>query len=197
MREREKTSLVDKASSQLQISPFDKVHDLLHHKLVWGNCQEIIKAEKLGTIDMDCLMVSALWHDVQRGQSDEFALLKQILKEENISDIDSQKILEITGSHSFGYEQKSLEAQILYDADKLEYVNFERAQILLDELNNGSIDASRFDDYVKAWRERIPKVEKQLHFAYSKELFEKRLKDLMKLASEVPQFNQFVQEIVL
>jgi len=39
---------------------------------------------------------------------------------------------------------------VLFDADKLEYVNSDRAKILLIEYQNGKMKQDRFDYYVNA-----------------------------------------------
>ncbi len=189
--------LVTIAQRQLIESPFDAVHDERHHEAVWNNCLRIIEEEKLENLNLDALKIAAWWHDVQRGQDDENALLKVKMHQCNISREMQNTILEIVGSHSFGNLQGSTEAQILFDADKLEYVSDKRGKILINLLANGKISKEGFDHYVKIWRERIASVRGQVHFESAKKEFEKRLETFSQMAKNDEELRVFVDGLML
>jgi HD superfamily phosphohydrolase YqeK len=189
-------TIIELAVKELRTNPYDELHGEKHHKLVWENCRKILKEEKL-KVDKDVLKISSMWHDVQRSQKDEFKLLKKTLKNLKVDKNIIGKILAVVESHSYGKKQISLEAKVLFDADKLEYVNFQRVLVLLEEYNKGKITQDRFDYYVKIWRDRINMVKNQLHFKFSKKVFESRLKKFLKLASGSKKLEAFTKGIVV
>jgi HD superfamily phosphodiesterase len=191
-----KEQLIDEARERLKENSFDEVHGEKHHELVWENCQKIIEEENLQA-DKEVLQVAAMWHDVERGKADETKLLKDAFIKYKVPNAFGNKVLEIIDAHSFGKNQESVEAKILFDADKLEYVNPERGRILLEEYQNGKVNKDRFDYYVKGWQNRIIAVREQIHFKYSKNLFEKRLIEFMRYASDNSDLAGFTKGFVV
>ncbi len=189
--------LVKLAQVELKNNPFDIVHDERHHRTVWSNCQKIIAEEDLHDIDTKSLEISAWWHDVQRDAKDETALLKHKMRDLGLSQNNQEKIIQIVESHSYGNQQTSTEARILFDADKLEYVSAERVQILIKAYEQGKMDEKRFQYYVGKWKERILAVREQIHFSSTKIEFERRLKDIVALAEKNEKLKGFIEGVML
>jgi len=105
-------------------------HDLRHVYRVYNNCIYLSKFEKY--VDIDVLKVAALLHDIARVKEDQdntgntdhavlgAEMAKKILKRIKYNKID--EVLHCIKSHRCKgmYKPKSLEAKILYDADKLD-----------------------------------------------------------------------------
>jgi hypothetical protein len=188
--------LVEDARKRLQENPFDSVHNESHHESVWINCQKIVKAECLD-VDMSVLEVAAWWHDVQRDAKDETELLRSKFRDLRVPKQFQGMVIAAIASHSFGKQQETVESVILYDADKLEYLSVSRVRLLLGDFSNGKMSQDRFDYYIKAWKKRIKGVRKQLHYKYSRELFEQRLPDFLRFCENHGDLKSFVDDVVL
>jgi len=113
---------------------FYAAHDLEHVIRVYQNCLYLASEEK--EAEPDILVPAALLHDIARRQEDEdptgeidHAVLGAEMAGEILIDLDyeSSKIEEIKKcirSHRFrsGYFPESIEAKILFDADKLDVI---------------------------------------------------------------------------
>jgi HD superfamily phosphodiesterase len=187
-------NLVLKARALLSENPYDSLHATSHHQQVWDNCLRIVNEEGL-VVDTDVLRVAAWWHDVERG-SEEAKLLKDALREVGASQDFGQRVMEVIGGHSFGQDQGSLEARVLYDADKLEYLSIERAESLLRDFENGTIGTERFVDYKSEWAKRIKLVRGSLHFESSRARFDGNLKGFIEHAKSNPELAEFVSAVI-
>lgn len=172
--------IVQRAKRFLVTDPFDAGHELTHHKLVVSNVQWIVEQEGLHAVDMESLLIAAWFHDYKRNQ-DELCdrVLSEIMTKEGYSQKEIEKVLTIKNGHSFGSDQnESLEAQILYDADKIEYVHYNPRYLLVsDAVSRGEMSKETFGKYLKAFEDRIKKVSETLHFAASRERFYDYLND--------------------
>ena len=101
-------------------------HDLEHHQRVTEYAIEI--GEKEGT-EMTVLIPAALLHDIARPIADERShskvsaeMSQKILQKHEYSKKEIERITECIESHDFSSNKdpESLEAQVLYDADKLD-----------------------------------------------------------------------------
>lgn len=166
--------LVVEAQEQLIKNPFDLAHDITHHYRVHEGALRIIEEEKL-TADEDLVTVCAWYHDLGGRRAEDVNLLKSLIGK-YIKDLELvDRIIQIIREHSFGESQSSIESKILYDADKLEYVNPMRLTLFLKAANEGLISKDSYLQYKKEWKERIPQVEKQLNFSYTKRQFKEML----------------------
>ena len=109
-------------------------HDLDHVLRVCNLCEKLAGYEN--KVDMDVLIPAALLHDIARliededtsGEIDHAVLgsemAQQILKQLNYEDLMIEKIKHCIISHRFrsGYSPETVEAKILFDADKLDVI---------------------------------------------------------------------------
>lgn len=175
-------NLISFARDYLQKQPFDIVHDHEHHELVYHNCRQIIEKEGLHP-DRDVIEVSAWWHDVEKSyKTDNSAdstiiFLKKTAIELGIDPRFVERCCLVIGQHSYRQSQSELESRILFDADKIEYVNHHRIGKLIDHF------AAHPELYKKdglqrtreIWLERVAVVVDRMHFDHSKQVFRQRL----------------------
>ena len=167
------TSAINRAKELLKNKPFDVYHTFDHHQEVVKNSNEIVKAENL-TLKTELLEVAAWWHDVFKNNQKEEKLLTQEFSNIGISKIEIKVILEIISGHSFGREQQSVEAKLLYDADKIALVSIPRWEYSFRLFDQGKISKEERDKYIPEWNRRMPILKDKLNFVYSKHLFRQR-----------------------
>ncbi len=107
---------------------FDIVHDELHIQRVLYYALRIAKDE--GDVDLDVLIAACLLHDIGRGKEDGrekhavvgSRMANSFLTEIGWSSERAKRVEEAIATHSYGKDSspESLEAKILYDADKLD-----------------------------------------------------------------------------
>lgn len=139
-------------------------HDLEHSKRVYRTCLKLSENEN---VDLNILKAAALLHDIARVEEDndqtgntDHAVLgakkaEIILKELNFSEEETEKIKHCILSHRFRSNERPLskEAQILFDADKLDScgaLSIARGFIWVGR-NNAKIytDNSNLDKYIE------------------------------------------------
>ena len=110
----------------------DSAHDFAHTLRVYKNC--LIIAEDMPSVDLELLSVASLLHDVAKVKEDEDATGKtdhavlgaqmalQILLELGFGEEFARKVSDIISTHRFRADNppQTLEAKILFDADKLD-----------------------------------------------------------------------------
>ncbi len=107
-------------------------HDWSHTERVYNLCMHIGKKENA---DLDILALAAFLHDIGRGEQDrtngkvchaaQGALLaRELLDRYNLDEKTIEKIIHCIESHRFRSSTvpRTLEAQVLYDADKLDSI---------------------------------------------------------------------------
>jgi len=186
--------LISQAKRYLAESPFDSLHASSHHQKVWENSLWIASEEGL-EVDLDALQVAAWWHDIERG-SDDFNLLRQALESVGATPEFKEKVFTIIINHSFGQNQESLEAKVLYDADKLEYLSVERVENLLRDFKNGEMNQERVEYYKREWAGRIKLVRKSLHFHSSKKRFDDELVKFVEFCQSNPALAEFISGVL-
>ncbi len=179
---------------KLKENPFDCIHAEIHHDRTLDNCQTIVLREKLTGFDSDALNIAALWHDVEKG-SEKHGLLRKSMQEAGANRTFIRKVVDIIDSHTFGCKQESLEAKILFDADKLEYLSIDRLQVLLTAFNSGKISPEKFNYYKKEWTGRIKTVGKSLHFSYTRRRFREELPKLRSFMKKNPLTKDMAESI--
>lgn len=186
--------IILEAKKHLQEHPFDSIHALNHHRSVWNYCLRIIKKENL-TVNLDLLKIAAWWHDVERNE-EECTLLRGAMTELKYQDQHINKVVEIINGHSWGKKQLCIEAKVLYDADKLEYVSSSRLFTLIEDYRKGNLTQERYDYYLKAWTGRIKSVSGKLNFDYSNILFEHKLKRFVLFSKRFKEVPQTMREMI-
>lgn len=172
--------VLNEAEKRLKENPTDAGHDYDHHVSVVLNCQTIISKEKITQIDINALRIAASWHDYLRGdESKNDQILTSIMEEAGYKRDYIDKVLSIKNSHTYGVSQQNLEAKVLFDADKLEYLSTRRYSRITNAVQSGEMSMETLAKYKKAFRERIGNIRDQLHFEISKSIFDKRMQDVI------------------
>lgn len=161
--------------------PYDLAHDIGHHYRVFINCQEIIKKERLEDYDKQILTICAWWHDIGGKKGGRNQELTDLLIRYNYSTLQIRKIVQIIKEHSFGEKQTSLESQILYDADKLEYVDPVRLEWFIAVDKENLIPKAKTKLYFREFEQRVMSVMNNLHFSYSRCRFKQMLPKAIKI----------------
>ncbi len=154
--------LIEIVKSELNTSS----HDFAHTLRVYNNCIKIAETEFADTANMDILRAAAILHDIARpkenvalGDKGDHAILgarqaKEILLNLGVSEDFADKVSEAIKTHRFrsGMEPKSLEAKILFDADKIDTlgnIGIARAYMFAGEHNMCMYCDCDINDYIK------------------------------------------------
>ncbi len=185
----------------------DPSHDFLHVMRVYNLCLEIAKYEK--NVDLEILKLSALLHDIARlkedfdntGEIDHAVegakMAEKILTKFDFPKDKIEKIKECIISHRFrgGNEPKTIEAKILFDADKLDvigaigiartfisvglYKQKIYRDINIDEYIKENLSGGKRDGRIIDVRKHAPNLEFETKFKYIPEkLYTKRGKEI-------------------
>jgi len=139
-------------------------HDMDHVARVYNLCEYLAKYE--GNVDKEVLLLSALLHDIARAKEDNDTsrvirheilgseMAEEILLNEGYSSEIADKVKHCITTHRFrsGNEPKSIEAKILFDADKLDAigaVGIARAYVIAGEFSEKIYSSVVIDEYVK------------------------------------------------
>lgn len=163
------TKIISEAKRALATQPYDVVHDVGHHYKVWENCLWLVREEDLA-VDLEALQIAAWWHDYERGK-ETFKLLKRTLRKFGHDSKFSDKVVQIIQEHSFNKRQTMMEAEVLFDADKLEYIAVARWSEFLQAVADGSFPQRVVSRYTTDFNQRISQIPKRLHFKGSKKRF--------------------------
>ena len=163
-------SIILEAQKQLVLKPIDLAHDITHHYRVYERSLKINNNEKLNA-DENLLVVCAWYHDLGGRRGENIDLLRGLLSK-HTNDVNFiNKVIEIICEHSYGGIQTSLESKILFDADKMEYVNPLRLSWFLRAHKDGLLNEKKYKQYKKEWNKRIINISKMLHFPSSQKEF--------------------------
>lgn len=139
-------------------------HDLEHVKRVYRLCLKL--AADFPAVDREVLKAAAWLHDIARAQEDRdptgstdhalrgAELAAAILTEVNFPKTKIEPVAHCIASHRFrsGVAQESLEARLLFDADKLDVlgaVGLARSYILAGEYGQPLYAAVPLDEYIR------------------------------------------------
>lgn len=165
----QKDQVINTAKDKLLHSPFDIAHDVFHHYKVWENVLLISLKEGLN-LDLDKLEIASWWHDYERGSVEHLALVKAMNKA-GYSQVYIESVRNLINTHSFSDKRSELEeAKVLFDADKLEYVNSGRLVWIGEGILNGLLDPQAGKKYGIALQERIYKVVQTLHYPVTRSM---------------------------
>lgn len=145
--------LIDSARRAISENPHDLAHNWEnHHQPCLENLKEIIEKDKLcGKVDVYATSVAVAWHDYKRGKKD----YSKLREEGELIGAPSEfidKVIGIIQEHSFGNRQSSLESDLVYLSDKIEYVSLDRYLI------SKNMPRLPVFLYKLTWRNRINKV---------------------------------------
>lgn len=185
-------------------------HNLDHVFRVYNLCLLIAESEK--NVDLDILIPASLLHDIARVEESndktcqiDHAVLgsiiaENILKKLEYSDEQIEKIKHCIITHRFrsGNEPKTIEAKILFDADKLDVIGASGiartfmlagqfgqrlipAESLNDYLNSNTVENGRLKDISKhspivEYEVKFKKIPDKLYTSKAKEIGRERLK---------------------
>jgi HD superfamily phosphodiesterase len=159
----------------------DPVHQLNHHESVRSDALRIIEREGLGgKLDKDIIKIASMWHDIKRHNSDHKDLRRTLLSLGADKSFIG-KVVDVIDYHSFNQTPVSLEGEVVWDADKLQYVLVERIAMFLRAVNKGIVSEDEIAKNRDLWQQRVPEVPQKLHFDASRQIFAKRLEDVRKL----------------
>ncbi len=174
------------ARDALERDSGDAGHGVDHHKAVVRNSIRIMEEEKMdGEVDYEAVLMAGWWHDYKKGdvQSNNAAIVESMVRQ-GCSDEEVSRVLAVVNSHSFGQEQDSLEARVLYDADKLEYLSLNRARAALRAVKEGKYAREDLERDRDEWVRRIPYVWENLHFETTREMFVERAREAYEALSD-------------
>ncbi|MDQ3098770.1 MAG: HD domain-containing protein [bacterium] len=194
-------NLIQKARYLLYNAPYDLAHEINHHYKVWENVLSIASQENiLSNIQLEPLYVACWWHDIDRDTKAHQLLRDQLIAEKTPQEF-NDKVLEIINNHSFGENSEiSIEAKLIYDADKLEYIGIARWEYLrLANLNNQMSDEV-IQGYCNDVNVRIEKVKNTLYFETTKKMFQTNVQVLSNYFKFLPNdavYNKYIDKTIL
>lgn len=166
-------NLVLAAQHQLEQNPFDLVHGIDHHSRVNNFAIELVISEKI-PVEWRTVSIAAWWHDIEDKDGQRHGFLSQALKEARVDDDLQDVIIEAIEHHSFfNSTHTSLESQVLFDADKSDYINPTRLLYFSELAQAGSIDDKVVTKYVTLWFDRMETLESRLYFEPTKHYYQK------------------------
>lgn len=172
--------LTNEAVLILKESPLDIVHDLSHHERVLNIALKIAHRIDKNKVNLEALKVACMWHDVNPPVDKELVkFLEERLVYYGFEKMFSKKVIECIQTHSFEKRPKIVEAQILYDADKLDTLSLERGKKIAKSLLNRTMDWKKSKLYINVGKAWIKQMKKNLHFEVSREIHDKRVKELL------------------
>lgn len=196
-------SIIEKIKVFHQKNIFDSAHDLVHHEAVTENAKEIIDSERLrNKCNPSVVEVSCMIHDLideKRGDVEGMKIkAKELIVNGGGSVGFADEVVRVVEAHSFGKSQgESIEAEILYDADKLEYVSIDRFKLVIAAVKSGQMSTVKLEEYKSIWKERILKVMPSLHFDISKTLFNKRLESVIEyIKTKAPEYSDWLSGVI-
>lgn len=175
-----KTQIINEAITVLQERPLDAGHDLTHHKRVAQLSVQIAGLLNNPDINKEALEIAAMWHDVHPADTTSLiTYLKSRLVSCRFPQEEISLIIECIATHSFYEEPTVIEAQILYDADKLDALTIERGTMIARSIMKREVSASKKLIYVTTGKVWLKEMRERLHFKITKEMFNKRIKTLL------------------
>jgi hypothetical protein len=137
------------------------------------------------------LSVAAWWHDAEGRKGKTVTAVKKALENRKLSLKFADKVILIINQHSYGEKQTTTESKVLFDADKLEYVNPNRMLWVKQSFKDGFLTQKQYREYYRYWREKISKVPASMHFAYSRLEYNKMKKQVMEKYRKILGFRSY------
>lgn len=179
--------IIQEAERELFDNPFDIGHNYAHHYKVWENALYILIEEKLWDVDREALFIACWFHDLERGDQEHKRMLK-ILDKYKIPKKTQDKVLEIINSHSYEDKNPTIsEAKVLFDADKIEYINVSRWHYFRLGFEAGNISKKRMIHDGQLLSERLLEIVKRINYQTTHKIFAtylKRVKDYLDMTQK-------------
>lgn len=162
----DRLEIINKAKEYLGHQPVDSAHGLDHHEAVASNCFKIIQAEHLN-VNTTAVVIAAWWHDLedQEGATD---LLQKEMASAGFDEQTTKATSSIIRSHTYGKLQETIEAKVLFDADKMDYFNPERMKKAVKDAQTGFLSIPVLAKHYHVWLDRYQDVLTSFNFAYSR-----------------------------
>jgi HD superfamily phosphohydrolase YqeK len=187
--------IIEMGQELLKKDPFDSGHDFDHHERVVDNIITIVTGEGL-KVDLGALKIAGWWHDYKRNTPTECdTILKDSMELEGFHEKYIELVLAIKNNHSYGTQQETIEAKVLFDADKLEYVSVPRFTRVKEAVEKGEMSPEVQEKYALTFSERIPNIYQSLHFKVSKEEFRKRFPGILEFVTFEPRWRSVLEAL--
>lgn len=183
--------MINEAKKFLQQNPYDVGHDLVHHQNVWRTAQDIARNISIPA-DLRALKIASFWHDVVTTQiqnrnfkgRDKITLqtagyLENLMQSLGFESEFIEKVIIPVKTHEIRNKQTTIEARILYDADKLEWLNVQRWKRLLSALKTGRMAKIKLFLYKKIAKRWLKKLRRLYNFDYSRKLHDQRVQIIL------------------
>lgn len=180
--------IIDKAQNLLKNRPINTIHDIEHHRNVVFNCGKIIEQENL-IVNSTNIIIAAWWHDVE-SQQGATELLQNEMRSLGFDKDAIAAVTNIIHSHTYGQRPQTVEAQVLFDADKIEYFNPERMRKALKEAKAGLLPIPILKKHYLEWRKRHKDILESFNFGTSKKI---TLRNLSATLAEVKKITTFLK----
>jgi putative nucleotidyltransferase with HDIG domain len=157
----------------------DSVHNFTHIKSVVKFAIKI--AKKYDNVDTDLIEVAAWWHDVGRLYSEIHEKLSaemayKSLQELKVEEPVCKKVYYAIVFHKWSMQPKTIEGEIIRDADKLDFISIPRWKSCLDNNIEALQDLSNL----------LPRLRNEfLHLKISKKIYD----------NQIIKFKEFIQDI--
>lgn len=149
----------------------DPAHNLIHVKSVVKSAKKI--ARKYIEVDIDLIETAAWWHDVGRIHLDQghekisAEMLSKYLANLKFEKEICKKAYESVAFHKWSMQPKTIEGEIVRDADKLDFISISRWKSCL---KNNEIKTLKDISIL------LPKLRNEiLHLEISKEIYDKKI----------------------
>ncbi|MBP9759383.1 hypothetical protein KBD45_06830 [Candidatus Dojkabacteria bacterium] len=118
--------VINDAREALLQKSHDVAHGVEHHQNVADNVDYIVNAEGIKQeINYDALKVAAWWHDYDRHSAD-YSVMTNSLEKHGANPGFIDEVIKIIDGHSNIFGSKTVEQELLFLADKIEYVDVNR-----------------------------------------------------------------------
>jgi hypothetical protein len=160
--------VVKEIQSRLLYSPSDIAHDIFHHFVVWQNTKYIMWFDEIKPPNVEFLELAVWGHDMELEDHETVQVFK-IMRAAGYSLEEIAEVTYIINSHAYVPEENQvIEAQILFDADKIEYVNPHRWVWIGENIKNGQFPVKKATAYMENLRDKLPLVIEQVRFRATK-----------------------------
>lgn len=158
---------------------YDPAHDENHFKSVLETAMEI--CDLIGYKNKKIIEVAVWWHDVGRLFSPVHEELSAQIAKYNligygVAEKEIETVYESIRFHKWNMKPQTIEGNILRDADKLDFISFERWERCIE---NNKLE------HITPIVPLLPKLRSILYFEESKQLFDNKIRDFLGNLSKI------------
>jgi len=179
--------VIKEAERLLKSHHYDAAHGLAHHNSVCVAAFDIGKHVS-EPFSPDLLRIACMWHDIVMGEDDAdkhkevtrntAEHLQKFMLECGFNGQEAEVVYLAVKHHEFDDKPVNTEGKILFDADKLDTLNLERIRRFVTSDKMGQVPAWKLKAYAKGGTAMVKLTRGKLHYAYSKQLFDKIIDEL-------------------